>query len=482
VPTESDTNQEIAQRTLDSGPIAISLFAPDGALVQVNDSWERMYGWTLREVTERRIDVLAETSADPHERVRGLAFVRAATGEWECFKQRDRSGRRMDVRVAVMALADDTRVILAQEVTDWKRAEDALRESEHRLQEAARLAQLGYWDYDLVADRITCSEEACRILGVPAGSVLRQAQFQAMVHPEDQEGEREVLAHSLHGGPPYDHTYRIVRPDGEVRSLHVWDEMVRDAVGKPTRMFGTVQDITERRREEQERQLSAERLRTLSRRLLEVQESERRHLARELHDEVGQLLTGLRLQLRAEGKADDAREQIRQARQIVDQLLAEVRGLSFALRPAVLDQLGLLPALLALFEWYTDRTGVSVEFKHAGVEGRFRAEVETAAYRTVQEALTNAARHAGVLNATARAWADGSVLGVQVEDAGRGFDASTMPTDAASTGLRGMEERVMLLGGTLSIESRPGKGTTITAELPLQEHIGGRGPAGAGQE
>src|SRR5205807_2173913 len=103
-------------------------------------------------------------------------------------------------------------------------------------------------------------------------------------------------------------------------------------------------------------------------------------------------------------------------------LLEKVRRLSFDLRPAVLDQLGLIPALLELFESYTKQTGVQVSFKHKDVEKRFAAEVETTAYRIVQEALTNVARHAGVAGATVRAWATQDVLSVQIEDRGRGFD------------------------------------------------------------
>jgi signal transduction histidine kinase len=117
-----------------------------------------------------------------------------------------------------------------------------------------------------------------------------------------------------------------------------------------------------------------------------MQEAERRHLARELHDEVGQLLTGLRMLLKPNGNGDAVGTRFVQARAIVDNLLEKVRALSFDLRPAVLDQLGFLPALLELFESYTNRTGVLVSFKHNGVEKRFAPEIETAAYRIVQEA------------------------------------------------------------------------------------------------
>jgi signal transduction histidine kinase len=218
-------------------------------------------------------------------------------------------------------------------------------------------------------------------------------------------------------------------------------------------------------------QHSIAQLRALAGRLQTVREMERKHLARELHDEVGQLLTGLRLLLRSneDSPADPLKARLEQARSIVDDLLRRVRELSFDLRPADLDDLGLLPALLALFERYTAQTGVLVNFKHRGVEGRFGSEVETGAYRVVQEALTNAARHAGVDETTVRVWTDADMLNLQIEDQGSGFDPEVVLKTPGSSGLIGMQERMLLLGGRMTIESSPGSGTTITAELPLDK-------------
>jgi signal transduction histidine kinase len=215
-------------------------------------------------------------------------------------------------------------------------------------------------------------------------------------------------------------------------------------------------------------------VKALSRRLVEVQEAERRHLARELHDEIGQLMTGLGLLL--EPKADLSPEEVRatfeQMRVIIDELLERIRGLSFDLRPTALDELGLVPALLALFERFTGQTEILIDFKHQGMARRFQPEVETATYRIVQEALTNVARHARVAGAVVRigATSDGLLsprLSVQIEDRGRGFDPETVLRARQTGGLVGMQERLMLLGGHLTIESRPGSGTQIIAEIPL---------------
>lgn len=220
-----------------------------------------------------------------------------------------------------------------------------------------------------------------------------------------------------------------------------------------------------------------EQLRQLSRRLLEIQEAERRHLARELHDEVGQALTAINLALGATERAaaGDRGAALAQARGQVNELISRVRSLSLELRPAMLDDLGLLPAILWLVERYAGQGGLRVDFEQKGLERRFPAPVETAAYRVVQEALTNAARHADVADVRLRLRAGTRALRIEIRDEGRGFDPEATPAAGAASGLAGMRERVALLGGRLAVSSGPGAGTIVEVEIPLRG--GGQRPA-----
>lgn len=223
----------------------------------------------------------------------------------------------------------------------------------------------------------------------------------------------------------------------------------------------------ERRRLFEQVRLGHERLAVLSRRLLTVQEAERRHLARELHDEIGQYLTGIGLQLsQLDRRApEDFEARVRELNRLVGDLIDRVRDLSLDLRPAMLDDFGLLSALRWLFERFQRQTDVSVVFEQLGLERRFSQDVETAAYRIVQEALTNVARHAGIDAVTVRASAVDRRLSIVIEDHGKGFDADPELVSPTTSGLSGMRERAMLLGGRLTIESSPGAGTRIRAEL-----------------
>jgi signal transduction histidine kinase len=213
-----------------------------------------------------------------------------------------------------------------------------------------------------------------------------------------------------------------------------------------------------------------ERLKKLSQQLITVQEAERRFIAKELHDEIGQTLTSLKLSLELISKdnhTDKDQSYFDQAQNLVFKLLQRVRQMSLDLRPGMLDDLGLLPALLYLFERYNAQTNIHINFVQSNIERRFDQEIETTAYRIIQEALTNVARHASVNQVFVRIWADEKILGLQVEDEGIGFNLEADMQNKHRFGLSGMKERAILIGGNLEIESALGEGTRITAELPI---------------
>lgn len=243
------------------------------------------------------------------------------------------------------------------------------------------------------------------------------------------------------------------------------------AYPSPTGISVYFHDVTERKKTVDEIERRSNELQALSRRLVEVQETERGQIARELHDEVGQILTGLKLTLSAARRLPDAAKdaQLDQAQKLVNELIGHVRDLSLDLRPAMLDDLGLLPALLWHFERYTSQTGVEVTFRQADIQGRFNQAVETAAYRIVQEALTNVARYSQVKEATVSVYNMGDELHIEVHDSGVGFEPEKAVRAGASNGLTGMRERVNLLRGVFNMTSSPGAGATIRARIPFPQ-------------
>lgn len=210
-------------------------------------------------------------------------------------------------------------------------------------------------------------------------------------------------------------------------------------------------------------------LREMSLRLVHVQEKERRYLARELHDEAGQVLTGLKMVVDQSLPlaSEPLRERLTEAVNLIALLMERMRSLSLELRPQVLDDLGLLIALEWHFKRYLKQTGIQVNFRHTPIPQRLASLIETTIFRIVQEALTNVARHAQVREVSVRVWVGQESAGLQVEDKGAGFDSEVALAARNSTGLSGMRERAELLGGEFSIESTSGKGTLLTVELPL---------------
>lgn len=210
-------------------------------------------------------------------------------------------------------------------------------------------------------------------------------------------------------------------------------------------------------------------LEALSYRLVQVQEEERRHIARDLHDEVGQALTGLKLILdRMDTEPGSAvQSDVAEAQELVTNLMDQVRELYLDLRPPLLDDLGLLPTLLWYFEHYSQRTTLHVYFSHNGLNRRFGNEIETTAYRIIQEALTNIARYARAKHVDVMVWADEETIELQIRDDGVGFDKSILKNKPNSSGIAGMRERIKHLGGNFKIEAAPDQGVEIIAMLPL---------------
>jgi len=300
------------------------------------------------------------------------------------------------------------------------------------------------------------------------------------VHPEDRKRAAQAYVEAYETRTEYCSEYRLVNKDsGRERWVVDHGIPVMDDNGGITRFDGIMQDITRRMEAEQAlrdandtlemrvRERTTE-LGALSRQLVEAQESERLTIAGELHDQIGQSLTALKISLDRALRLPEQSTAVNlsEAKELVNELMAEVRDMSLNLRPPMLDDLGLLPTLLWYFERYTAQTEIQVNFKHRGLNRYLPPEIRTAAYRIIQEALTNVARYAMVSDVKVNAWSKDDLLSVRVEDMGTGFCVNALPFDK-SIGLHGMQERALLLGGEVVVNSTPGSGTCITAKLPM---------------
>ncbi len=289
--------------------------------------------------------------------------------------------------------------------------------------------------------------------------------------PHSESPAAEVLRT---GVPVRNRELVIGRPDGGRVPVLANVVPLRDSEGSLIGAVSCLQDITERKRVEDELLESNDKLQLLSRRLVESQETERRHIARELHDEVGQTLTVAEMNLQAIAQSPGAAPfngRLKESLQAVERVLEQVRDLSLNLRPSMLDDLGLDPAL----RWYAKRqaalAGLQHEFRADAMQARLDPVIETACFRVAQEALTNVVRHARAHKVTVELRQQSGQFHLFVRDDGVGFDVSALREQAvlgASLGLLSMEERATLTDGGLECKSAPGQGTEVHAWFPLK--------------
>jgi two-component system sensor histidine kinase UhpB len=332
---------------------------------------------------------------------------------------------------------------------------------------AETLGQTGSWEQDLIGGQIINTEANHRLFfGDDKTKGTRLEDYFEAVHPDDRARLAERRQELLAGTGSGDVEYRVTWPDGSVHWIFGRATVMRDDNGRPIRVWGTNADITERKLANEELARRAQQLEALSRRLIEAQEAERRAVARELHDDFGQVLTSLRLTLQR-GDRDNA-----ESIALVDGAIARMRDLATDLRPPLLDELGLGASL----RWYVGReaarAGLVARLSLAAPTTRPAAAIETTCFRVAQEALTNVIRHAQAHVVDVELRQIDSHFELVVRDDGRGFDvaaARQRATHGGSQGLLSMQERVALVGGELAIESAPGRGTTIRALLPVAD-------------
>lgn len=335
----------------------------------------------------------------------------------------------------------------------------ALRASEEKLRRIFESVTDVIVVTDLSDVIIEVNAEAARRYG-DHSTIIGKSGY-SVVDPRDFEKAKRQRRQTLAEGIVKDVRYTLVQADGSKFPAEVTTSVLKNSSGNTIGIISITRDITRRK-------CAEARLRALSRRLVEIREEERRGIGRELHDQTSQSLTALKLLLEriASSSPQDVNNILSQAQEVLQELLTQVRDLSLDLWPSILDQLGLLPALLWHFDRYTAQTHIEVDSEHSSLPKNLRPPVKVAAYRIVQEALTNVARHAQVNKVKVRVWTERKKLFLLIEDEGVGFNPDVLPV-SGSNGLQGMRERARMLGGRVTVESTVGIGTSVLAELPF---------------
>jgi len=385
------------------------------------------------------------------------------------------SGGMIALVVAAGLGALVARELAQQRRQEAERASLAVQASEDRAAVAVDAAELGTWCWDGARDEVSGSPRTARWLGLSGAEGADEgrwtsAAFLARIHPDDRPAFRRAVDACLSAQGGLDVEFRVGSPERGARWLKA---MGRASNGGPAAVIhGVIADIDAEKRSAAER-------RELLRRLADAQENEQRRIARELHDQVGQTVTGLALALKSlESSAERIGappamlDQVRYLQDLANTIGRDIHRASSDLRPTALDDLGLRRALAAHVAEWSRRFDVEIDLQWHGSEERLTADVETAIYRVVQEAITNVVKHASAHTVGVVIERQQSALRLVVEDDGKGIASecegpAIAPGQAPPLGLSGMRERISLIDGELRIESERGGGTTLFVWVPL---------------
>ena len=359
---------------------------------------------------------------------------------------------------------------ITRDVTKRKRAEQALRESQERLQLVARATNDAVWDWDLVTDALWWAEGFQKMFGYAPEEIEPGAEsWYSRLHPDDRERVITGIRAAIDGGESFwSDEYRFRRRDGGYAEIYDRGYVIHDANRRPIRMVGSMMEVSERKRTEAQ-------LRNLAARLEAIREEERSRIAREIHDEVGQALTALKMDLAWLGKKVPprgtlVRQKLHGMEGVIDATMDALHRILAELRPGVLDDLGLPAAIRWLAEEFKRRTEIVCTVQMTGGEPRLDSGQATAVFRILQEALTNVARHAQARHVEIRLHVLPTAFELVVTDDGRGITAAELK-ETGTLGILGMRERALTWHGRVTVHGEPGRGTTVRVFMPMDRVV-----------
>jgi len=358
------------------------------------------------------------------------------------------------------------------DITKRTKAADLISKSRSELAEAQKLAQCGSWSLDLVTNKMTYSEGIYDVFGADHKTFLEvHDSFGHLVDEGDRDRLLLARLQLLKDGKQVDTEYGITTESGERRIIQSFGHCERDASGKIIRLFGTAQNITAQKRAEVEMKASYQRLQELTCHLQQVREEERTRIAREIHDELGQQLTFLKMETSWIGRNMAAKDKVIQEKlfamtSLIDETVKTVRRISSELRPGILDDLGLLAALEWHAQEFEKRTGIASHFFSELNDFNTERTLSTSIFRVYQEALPNIARHANATRVETVLEQKEGYIRLLIKDDGEGFDLNEVKTKR-SLGLIGMKERALMFQGELVVERNKPKGTIVLLKIPF---------------
>lgn len=368
--------------------------------------------------------------------------------------------------------------VVLRDITERKRVETEVRKERDLAQKYLDVADVILVALDSKGNVTLINRKGCEVLGYPEEEIVGQCWIDRFL-PEGHRRDVQTVFRQIMAGESQlaeFHENPVLTRGGAERMIAWHNRALRDESGTIVGTLSSGEDITERKRAEAALERSYGELRELYRQMHEVREGERMRIARELHDELAQWLTALKMDVswvagRLSADDERGREKVERMKQLVNSAVTSVRRIAHDLRPSMLDDLGLVPAIEHLLHAFSERTGLVVELDTQAATVEFREPLSTAVYRMVQEGLTNVARHARATEVRVALRVEGGDLVVSVRDNGIGISEAQLGS-GKSFGLLGIKERARTLGGAADIYSVREGGTTVEIKVPVARYLG----------
>jgi PAS domain S-box-containing protein len=398
------------------------------------------------------------------------------------FKMKNKEGQWIDVLSRAEAIFDDqnnaVRIVGTHtDISESKRISEALKESEERLKLALVGADLGTWDWDFVSSKVVFNDRWAEMLGYKLSEIEPNIDsWKKLIYQQDFAKVQKQINEHLEGKTKsYEAEFRMLHKNGSL--IWVLDKgkvIDRDNNGNPLRITGTHLDITNRKEAEESLQTTQKQLRALFTNLDKIKEQDSKLLARELHDELGQVLTSLRMNLsllknHLQNNTLDKKKlliEFEEMSNIIDESKKNIKNLIRSLRPEYLDNLGLITALDHHIKEFNRNTDIKVNFKHNLSEIKLDQHIENIIYRTIQESLTNVAQHAEADKVDIELNLSANELIVLITDNGKGINPNDLKK-INSFGILGIKERLQQYNSQLNIDSEIGNGTKLSFKIKI---------------